>query len=35
MISGDKKALAVAKPILEATSEMVFEFGETVGSGSL
>lgn len=34
MISGDKKALAIAKPILEATSEMVFEFGETVGSGS-
>ena len=34
MISGSKKAFEVAKPILDDTSEMVFEFGEHVGSGS-
>ena len=34
MISGNKNALDKAKPILEATSETVFEFGEVVGSGS-
>lgn len=34
MISGKRKALDVAKPILSATSEMIFEFGENTGSGS-
>ena len=34
MVSGSKKALIAAKPILESTSETVFEFGEVVGSGS-
>ena len=34
MISGNKKAVEAARPILNATSEMIFEFGETVGSGS-
>ena len=34
MISGSPKAFEVAKPILECTSETVFEFGEHVGSGS-
>ena len=34
MISGNKNALDKAKPILEATSETVFEFGEVVGAGS-
>ena len=34
MISGSPKACEVAKPILECTSETVFEFGEHVGSGS-
>jgi putative dehydrogenase len=34
MISGTQKALEVAKPILDCTSETVFEFGEHVGSGS-
>ena len=34
MISGSPKAFEVAKPILECTSEIVFEFGEHVGSGS-
>ncbi len=34
MISGSKKAFEVAKPILDCTSETVFEFGENVGSGS-
>ena len=34
MISGSKKAFEVAKPILDCTSETVFEFGEHVGSGS-
>ena len=34
MISGSKKAFEVAKPILDDTSETVFEFGEHVGSGS-
>jgi len=34
MISGSNKACEVAKPILEATSETVFEFGETPGAGS-
>ena len=34
MISGSKKACEVAKPILDATAETVFEFGETPGSGS-
>ena len=34
MISGSPKAFAVAKPILDCTSETVFEFGEHVGSGS-
>ena len=34
MISGSPKAFEVAKPILDCTSETVFEFGEDVGSGS-
>ena len=34
MISGSQKAFEVAKPILDSTSETVFEFGEHVGSGS-
>ena len=34
MISGNKNALDVAKPILDATSETIFEFGEVVGTGS-
>ena len=34
MISWSPKAFEVAKPILECTSETVFEFGEHVGSGS-
>ena len=34
MISGSPKAFEVAKPILDCTSEKVFEFGENVGSGS-
>ena len=34
MISGSQKAFEVAKPILDCTSEIVFEFGEHVGSGS-
>ena len=34
MISGSPKAFEVAKPILDCTSESVFEFGELVGSGS-
>ena len=34
MISGSNKACEVAKPILDATSETVFEFGETPGAGS-
>ena len=34
MISGSQKACEVAKPILDCTSETVFEFGEYVGSGS-
>ena len=34
MISGSQKAFEVAKPILDCTSETVFEFGEHVGSGS-
>ena len=34
MISGSYKAQQKAKPLLDATSEKVFEFGETVGSGS-
>ena len=34
MISGSPKAFEVAKPILDCTSEKVFEFGEHVGSGS-
>ena len=34
MISGSPKAFKVAKPILDCTSETVFEFGEHVGSGS-
>ena len=34
MISGSLKAFEVAKPILDCTSETVFEFGEHVGSGS-
>ena len=34
MISGSPKAFEVAKPILNCTSETVFEFGEHVGSGS-
>ena len=34
MISGNPKAFEVAKPILDCTSETVFEFGEHVGSGS-
>ena len=34
MISGSPKAFEVAKPILDCTSETVFEFGVHVGSGS-
>lgn len=34
MISGNKNALDKAQPILEATSDTVFEFGEVVGAGS-
>ena len=34
MVSGSKKALIAAMPILDSTSETVFEFGEVVGSGS-
>ena len=34
MISGSQKAFEVAKPILNCTSETVFEFGEHVGSSS-
>ena len=34
MISGSQKTFEVAKPILDCTSETVFEFGEHVGSGS-
>ena len=34
MISGRKRAFELAKPILYATSETIFEFGETVGAGS-
>ncbi len=34
MISGSPQAFEVAKPILDCTSETVFEFGEHVGSGS-
>ena len=34
MVSGSKKALIAAKPILDSTSETVFEFGEVIGSGS-
>ncbi len=34
MISGSQKAFEAAKPILDCTSEIVFEFGEHVGSGS-
>ena len=34
MISGSQKAFEVAKPILDCTSETVFEFGDNVGSGS-
>ncbi len=34
MISGGPKAFEVAKPILDCTSETIFEFGEHVGSGS-
>ena len=34
MVSGSKKALIAAKPILDSTSETVFEFGEVVGAGS-
>ena len=34
MISGSQNACEVAKPILDCTSETVFEFGEHVGSGS-
>ena len=34
MISGSQKAFEVAKPILDCTSETVFEFGEHIGSGS-
>ena len=34
MISGSQKAFEVAKPILDCTSETVFEFGVHVGSGS-
>ena len=34
MISGSQKAFKVAKPILDCTSETVFQFGEHVGSGS-
>ena len=34
MISGNKNAYDAAKPILDATSETVFEFGEVVGAGS-
>ena len=34
MISGSPKAFEVAKPILDCTSETVFEFGEHVGAGS-
>jgi len=34
MVSGSKNALIAAKPILDSTSETVFEFGEVVGSGS-
>lgn len=34
MISGSNEAYKLAKPILEATSETIFEFGETPGAGS-
>ena len=34
MVSGSKNALIAAKPILDSTSETIFEFGEVVGSGS-
>ena len=34
MISGSQKAQQKAKPLLVATSEKVFEFGKSVGSGS-
>ena len=34
MVSGSKNALIAAKPILDSTSETVFEFGEVIGSGS-
>ena len=34
MISGNQKAQQKAKPLLDATSEKVFEFGKSVGAGS-
>jgi L-threonate 2-dehydrogenase len=34
MISGNRNAYDAAKPILDATSETVFEFGGVVGAGS-
>ena len=34
MISGSQKAQQKAKPLLDATSEKVFEFGKSVGAGS-
>ena len=34
MISGSNQAFNAAKPLLDATSEAIFEFGEVVGAGS-
>ena len=34
MVSGNKDALSKARPILNATSETVFEFGDVIGAGS-
>ena len=34
MISGSSEAIQKAKPILDVTSEAVFEFGDKIGSGS-
>ena len=34
MISGSNQAFNAAKPLLDATSETIFEFGEVVGAGS-
>ena len=34
MISGSQKAQQKAKPLLDATSDKVFEFGKSVGAGS-